>query len=167
MLQITYYGHNCFLFKSEIAVLMDPFISDNPLASAVSISDIKCDYIIITHGHGDHLANAIEIAKNNDAKIIALYEVALWLEKQGYANVHPVGFGGTFSFDETSSAKYVQAMHSSSMPDGTYGGQAKTPNSNKLAAEGMKFERCFQAAPMCSPTRHNIYTGIFPVKSGA
>ena len=48
-----------------------------------------------------------------------------------------------------------------------YGGQAKTPNLNRLAAEGMQFSRCFQAAPMCSPTRHNIYTGIYPVKSGA
>ncbi len=48
-----------------------------------------------------------------------------------------------------------------------YGGQAKTPHLNKLAAEGMKFSRCFQTAPMCSPTRHNIYTGIYPVKSGA
>ncbi|MCG6155495.1 sulfatase family protein [Rubinisphaera margarita] len=50
---------------------------------------------------------------------------------------------------------------------GTYGGQAKTPNLDALAAEGMKFTQCFQSAPMCSPTRHNIYTGLFPVKSGA
>ena len=50
---------------------------------------------------------------------------------------------------------------------GCYGGQAKTPNIDRLAAQGMKFERCFQAAPMCSPTRHNIYTGLYPVKSGA
>ncbi|MES2660411.1 MAG: sulfatase [Verrucomicrobiota bacterium] len=49
----------------------------------------------------------------------------------------------------------------------TYGGQAKTPNLNKLAAEGMKFERCFQSAPTCSPTRHNLLTGLYPVKSGA
>ena len=48
-----------------------------------------------------------------------------------------------------------------------YGGQAKTPNLNGLAREGLRFSRCFQAAPMCSPTRHNIYTGIYPVKSGA
>lgn len=48
-----------------------------------------------------------------------------------------------------------------------YGGQAKTPNLNKLAAEGMKFSNCFQAAPMCSPTRHCLYTGLYPVKSGA
>lgn len=46
---------------------------------------------------------------------------------------------------------------------GVYGGQAKTPALDKLASEGMKFSRCFQAAPMCSPTRHNIYTGIYPV----
>ena len=48
-----------------------------------------------------------------------------------------------------------------------YGGQAKTPHLNRLAGEGMQFSRCFQAAPMCSPTRHNLYTGIYPVKSGA
>ncbi|MED5418401.1 MAG: sulfatase-like hydrolase/transferase, partial [Verrucomicrobiota bacterium] len=47
-----------------------------------------------------------------------------------------------------------------------YGGQARTPNLNKLAKEGLKFTRCFQTAPMCSPTRHNIYTGLYPVKSG-
>ncbi len=50
---------------------------------------------------------------------------------------------------------------------GCYGGQAATPNIDQLADEGMKFERCFQAAPMCSPTRHNLYTGLYPVKSGA
>lgn len=50
---------------------------------------------------------------------------------------------------------------------GCYGGQAHTPNIDRLADEGMKFTRCFQAAPMCSPTRHNIYTGLYPVKSGA
>jgi N-sulfoglucosamine sulfohydrolase len=50
---------------------------------------------------------------------------------------------------------------------GCYGGQAKTPNIDRLATEGMKFERCFQAAPMCSPTRHNLYTGLYPVRSGA
>ncbi|HIG27660.1 MAG TPA: sulfatase atsG, partial [Verrucomicrobiales bacterium] len=50
---------------------------------------------------------------------------------------------------------------------GCYGGQAKTPNIDKLAKQGMRFTRCFQAAPMCSPTRHNIYTGLYPVKSGA
>ncbi len=48
-----------------------------------------------------------------------------------------------------------------------YGGQAKTPHLNRLASEGMTFSRCFQTAPMCSPTRHNLYTGIYPVKSGA
>ena len=50
---------------------------------------------------------------------------------------------------------------------GCYGGQAKTPNIDKLAGDGLQFERCFQAAPMCSPTRHNLYTGLYPVKSGA
>lgn len=50
---------------------------------------------------------------------------------------------------------------------GCYGGQALTPNIDRLASEGMRFTRCFQAAPMCSPTRHNIYTGLYPVKSGA
>ena len=50
---------------------------------------------------------------------------------------------------------------------GCYGGQAETPNIDRLAKEGMRFTRCFQAAPMCSPTRHNIYTGLYPVKSGA
>ncbi|MCA9177076.1 MAG: sulfatase-like hydrolase/transferase, partial [Planctomycetales bacterium] len=50
---------------------------------------------------------------------------------------------------------------------GCYGGQASTPHIDRLATEGMRFERCFQAAPMCSPTRHNIYTGLYPVRSGA
>ena len=50
---------------------------------------------------------------------------------------------------------------------GCYGGQAKTPNIDRLAAQGMQFSHCFQAAPMCSPTRHNLYTGLYPVKSGA
>ena len=50
---------------------------------------------------------------------------------------------------------------------GVYGGQAKTPNLDKLASQGLKFGHCYQAAPMCSPTRHCLYTGLYPVKSGA
>ncbi|TWT81022.1 Choline-sulfatase [Planctomycetes bacterium CA13] len=79
-----------------------------------------------------------------------------------------------FSFDETETATiekpnlvFIIADDCTFRDMSVYGGQAHTPNIEKLASEGIKFERCFQAAPMCSPTRHNIYTGLYPVKSGA
>ena len=101
-------------------MLFDPFITPNELAKHVDINNIKADYILLSHGHGDHVADCAAIAKNNDATVIAAFEVAEWAGKQGIAKTHPMNTGGKRTFD-FGMVKCVNAIHSSVMPDGTYG----------------------------------------------
>jgi L-ascorbate metabolism protein UlaG (beta-lactamase superfamily) len=120
-MNFTYYGHACFSIEiGNRTLLFDPFITPNPLASGVKIDSLKADYMLVSHGHQDHLADAVPIAKRTGATIIAPYEVSQWLSKQGAPKVHPINHGSTkFDFGRLS---LVNAIHSSSMPDGTYGG---------------------------------------------
>lgn len=121
-MQFTYYGHACFAV--EIAgkkLLFDPFISGNPLAKDIDINAIEADYILVSHGHGDHVADLIQIAQNTNALLLGAYEITEWASKQGVIHVHPMNFGGKKTFD-WGSVKFVPAMHSSVLPDGTYGG---------------------------------------------
>jgi L-ascorbate metabolism protein UlaG (beta-lactamase superfamily) len=118
----TYYGHACF--SVEIGgkhLLFDPYISQNPLAKSVDIKQIPADYILISHGHDDHIGDTIKIAKRTDAMVIANFEVAQWLEKKGVPKVHSMNPGGNIDFD-FGRVKSVNAIHSSSMPNGVYGG---------------------------------------------
>jgi L-ascorbate metabolism protein UlaG (beta-lactamase superfamily) len=121
-MKFTYYGHSCFdvTIDGKI-ILFDPFITGNPLAASVDIKKIKCDYILISHGHEDHIADAVAIAKNTKAKVVSNFEIITWLEKKGVANVHPMNTGGHWFFD-FGKVKCMHAVHSSSLPDGTYGG---------------------------------------------
>jgi L-ascorbate metabolism protein UlaG (beta-lactamase superfamily) len=121
-MKVTYYGHACFSAEVNGKVLLfDPFISHNELAKHIDISTIKADYILLSHGHEDHVADVPAIAKRTGAKVISSYEVIGWVGKQGIENVHPMNTGGTFHFD-FGSVKCVSAIHSSSLPDGSYGG---------------------------------------------
>jgi len=121
-MNITYYGHSCFGVEiNGKHLLFDPYISQNELAKDVIVDEIKADYILISHGHDDHIADAINIAKRTNALIICNWEVNLWLQKKGISNIHPMNTGGKKVFD-FGSIKCVKAEHSSSMPDGTYGG---------------------------------------------
>lgn len=121
MTNITYYGHACFLVEiNGTKLLFDPFISGNPLTKEISIDTIDPDYILLTHGHQDHVLDAENIAKRTGAKIISNFEIVSWYEKKGIPG-HPMNHGGKFSFD-FGTIKYVSAIHSSVLPDGTYGG---------------------------------------------
>lgn len=121
-MKITYYGHSCF--GLEIAgkhVLFDPFITPNPLAKDIDISTIPADYILISHGHGDHVADVEAIAKRTGAMLVSNYEVISWFEGKGLTNVHPLNHGGNKQLD-FGRIKYVNAVHSSTLPDGSTGG---------------------------------------------
>jgi L-ascorbate metabolism protein UlaG (beta-lactamase superfamily) len=121
-MNFTYYGHACFSVEvGHRTLLFDPFISGNPLAAAIKPESLKADYILVSHGHADHLADAAAIAKRTGATVIAPYEVSQWLAKQGVAKTHPVNHGGGCQFD-FGRVKLVNAIHSSSLPDGSYGG---------------------------------------------
>jgi L-ascorbate metabolism protein UlaG (beta-lactamase superfamily) len=120
-MNITYYGHACFAVEiGDRTLLFDPFISGNPLAAAINPESLKADYILISHGHADHLADAAAIAQRTGATIVAAYEVAQWLGRQGAPKIHPVNHGACqLDFGRL---KFVNAIHSSSLPDGSYGG---------------------------------------------
>ncbi|MDP1744070.1 MAG: metal-dependent hydrolase [Bacteroidota bacterium] len=121
-MNITYYGHSCFGIEvGGKHLLFDPFISPNELAKGVDVTTVKADYILISHGHDDHIADAISIASRTGAKVVCAFEIHTWLNNQGINNTHPMNIGGKWKFD-FGNVKCVSAAHSSSLPDGTYGG---------------------------------------------
>lgn len=122
-MKITFYGQNTLLLEiGKSKVLVDPFISGNPLSKdKIDINDIKVDYIFLTHAHQDHTLDAEAIAKNCSAVIVSNYEIAMYYQAKGI-EVHPMNHGGSWNFD-FGKVKYVNAIHTSSFPDGTYGGQ--------------------------------------------
>jgi len=101
-------------------LLFDPFISPNELASEIDIESIEADFILLSHGHQDHIHDAETIAKRCNAKIISNYEVVTWYGKLGIEG-HPMNHGGSWEFD-FGKVKMVNAVHSSSFPDGSYAG---------------------------------------------
>ncbi len=121
-MNFTYYGHACFAIEAgDKTLLFDPFVSPNPLAENIDIKKIAADFILVSHGHGDHVADVVEIAKRTEAKVIAPFEVGEWLEKKGVKNVQAMNHGGAAKTD-FGRVKLTSAIHSSSMPDGSYGG---------------------------------------------
>ena len=122
MTNLTYYGHACF--SVEVAgkkILFDPFITPNPMAKEIDLSSIEADYVLISHGHEDHIADAVAILKRTGAVLISNYEIVIWLAEQGCDNAHPLNHGGAVELP-FGKVKYVNAVHSSVLPDGTYGG---------------------------------------------
>ncbi|MGA2052680.1 MAG: metal-dependent hydrolase [Opitutales bacterium] len=121
-MKLTYYGHATFAVETAgHHLLFDPFITGNPLALHLRLDDIKADFILVSHGHADHILDTAAIAQRTGALVISSYEVVTWLGKQGLKNLHPMNLGGSFQFP-FGRVKYTPAIHSSGLPDGSYGG---------------------------------------------
>lgn len=122
-MKIIYYGHSSLEIECNGKILIvDPFIQANPQAASIDFSSIKADYILITHAHYDHVMDVEELAKRTGAKIIANHEIVTYYSNRGFEG-HGMNCGGSWQFD-FGRVKMVQAIHSSSFPDGTYGGTA-------------------------------------------
>lgn len=120
-MKITFYGHASLGIEAAGKnIIVDPYITANEAASHININDLKADYILITHAHGDHILDVDAIAKNTGATIVSNVEITNYYEKKGF-KVHPMNHGGSWKFD-FGTVKYVNAIHSSAFPDGTYGG---------------------------------------------
>ena len=121
-MKFTYYGHACFsVVTSGKTLLFDPFITPNPLAATIDVAKIAADFILVSHGHGDHVADVVDIASRTGATVIAPYEVGSWFENKGVKNVQAMNHGGAAK-TAFGRVKLTAAIHSSSMPDGSYGG---------------------------------------------
>jgi L-ascorbate metabolism protein UlaG (beta-lactamase superfamily) len=121
-MKVSYYGHACFAAQvTGKTLLFDPFITGNELAKGIDINALPADYILISHGHGDHLGDSVAIAKRTGATIISNFEITVWLGHQGLTKSHPLNHGGSYPFD-FGRVKFINAVHSSSLPDGSYGG---------------------------------------------
>ncbi|WP_039053568.1 metal-dependent hydrolase [Sphingobacterium sp. T2] len=123
-ISVRYLGHACFEFDfNGTKVLMDPFITYNPLAKHINIAELNPDYIILSHGHEDHVADVAHIQQQSGASVIAIVETAAWVRRQGVPGdkVMEFNFGGTLNLP-FGKVKMVYALHTNSTPDGAYGG---------------------------------------------
>ncbi|MDB2463007.1 metal-dependent hydrolase [Algibacter sp.] len=121
-MKITFYGHSSLGIQiKDINILVDPFITPNEKASHIDINLFKTDYIFVTHAHQDHIADVEAIAKRTGAIIVSNYEIVNYFGTLGIDG-HPMNHGGKWDF-EFGTVKYVNAVHTSSFPDGSYGGQ--------------------------------------------
>ena len=120
-LKITWYSHACLMIDTgDARLIVDPFLTDNPLAP-VQADQVQVDYILVSHGHGDHVGDTVEMAKRTGATVISNFEIHNWLVGQGVEKVHPQHIGGGFDYP-WGRVKLTIAHHGSSLPDGSYGG---------------------------------------------
>jgi L-ascorbate metabolism protein UlaG (beta-lactamase superfamily) len=114
-------GHASLLFECDgQSILIDPFLTGNPLAP-IKPDTVKADFVLVSHGHGDHVGDTVAIAKRTGATVIANYEIAGWMQKQGIKKTHGMQHGGAFQFP-FGRVKLTLAFHGSQLPDGSDGG---------------------------------------------
>jgi L-ascorbate metabolism protein UlaG (beta-lactamase superfamily) len=123
-IRLKYYGHSTFTIEADSAkIVLDPFFApNNPAAPDGATADtIEADFMLITHGHGDHIADAVSIAKRTGCQVITNFEIGNWLMEKGVENVHQMHIGGGYDFS-FGRVKLTIAHHGSQLPDGSYGG---------------------------------------------
>jgi L-ascorbate metabolism protein UlaG (beta-lactamase superfamily) len=119
--RVSWLGHACLQVETDgTTLLIDPFLTDNP-AAAAKAKDVKADFILVSHGHGDHVGDTVDIAKRTGATVICNYEMSGWFQRQGVKLVHGQQHGGGHAFP-FGRVKLTLAFHGSMLPDGTYGG---------------------------------------------
>jgi len=121
-MEIKYYGHSCFAITiGEHQLLFDSFITGNPSAEGVDPKSIRTNFILVSHAHGDHMVDAFRIGHPNNAVMISNYEISEYYIKKGFKEVKGINHGGKVKLD-FGTVRYVNAIHSSQFPDGTFGG---------------------------------------------
>jgi L-ascorbate metabolism protein UlaG (beta-lactamase superfamily) len=134
-MKIIFYGHSCFhIVTNGKSLLFDPFITGNPLAGEIDVDAIRADFILLTHGHGDHLMDAEQIGNNSQSFIISNFEIATHYQKKGFEGLGLNHGGGTTM--DFGHVKFVSAIHSSSFPDGSYAGN---PGGFVVTSENKRF----------------------------
>lgn len=122
-IKATWYGRSAFLIEIDtFRILTDPYLKDNPDAK-IDPDEINADLVLVSHGHYDHVGDAVEIANRCNAPILTNPEICHWLTEKGSKTTLPIYISGKRDFP-FGSVKAVAAAHGSSMPDGTYGGIA-------------------------------------------
>ncbi len=152
-MKVTYYGHSCFQIETGGRVLLfDPFITGNLHSKGVvAAKDLNPEAIILTHAHGDHWGDTLDIAKRTGALLVGNFEITSYAQRHGHDVVQPMNTGGSWTFD-WGDLTQTYARHSSSFPDGTYGGN---PNGYLLFAEG----RCVYNTGDTSPFAEMAWIG--------
>jgi L-ascorbate metabolism protein UlaG (beta-lactamase superfamily) len=121
-IRFKYYGHSTFTVDADgIKLVIDPFFAPNNPLAPTTADTIEADFVLVSHGHGDHIADAAAIAKRTGAMVISNYEIVTWLSQQGAQNGHGMNTGGAYSFS-FGRLKLTIAHHSSALPDGSNGG---------------------------------------------
>lgn len=134
-ISITWHGHATFsLDINGTKVVVDPFFAGNNPAAKTAVDDVGAEFILQTHGHADHIADTVPLAKRTGAKVISNFEIMNWITGQGHENCHPMNTGGGYKFS-FGHVKMTPALHSSGLPDGTYGGD---PGGYLLTVDGRK-----------------------------
>lgn len=164
-MKLTYHGHSCFeLQTADCNVIIDPFLSGNPLA-VIKAEDVRVQYILVTHGHADHVGDAEAIARNNDATIIAPYELAVYFAQKGL-KIHPMQHGGKFNFP-FGTVKLTLAFHGSAIEvDGKFI-YAGNPGGFVITAEGKTIYHAGDTALFSDMKligeRHDVDMAILPI----
>lgn len=115
-MKVTFFGHSAFLLsQNNVRLLFDPFLKENPLRAGLN-NDVKADYILVSHGHKDHLGDTVELALRHNSKVISIFEISNYLASKGLTNLVPVNIGGKLKTD-FGYIKMVMAVHSSSILD--------------------------------------------------
>lgn len=165
-MELTYFGHSALQIKTEKATLLfDPFITGNSKAEAVtSVEALTPDVILLTHAHGDHWGDTAEIAKRTGAMVVANFEICEYVKRvHEHSRVHAMNSGGSWNFD-WGHVTFTYARHSSSFPDGTYGGN---PNGLLLKLEGKCIYNLGDTSPFSEMQwigeEHDIDVALMPI----